>query len=84
MSTFQELGLAPGFLHILEKKGFATPTPIQHQAIPIALQGKDIIGIAQTGTGKTWAFGMPMLQRLAQSGGRGLVIVPTRELAYHV
>ncbi len=84
LSSFQELGLAPGFLQILEKKNFVAPTPIQHQAIPIALQGKDIIGIAQTGTGKTWAFGMPMLQQLAQKGGRGLVIVPTRELAYQV
>ena len=84
MSTFQDLGLAPGFLEILEKRKFTTPTPIQHQAIPVALQGKDIIGIAQTGTGKTWAFGLPMLQQLAQKGGRGLVVVPTRELAYQV
>ena len=84
MSTFQELGLAPGFLQILEKGNFSVPTPIQHQAIPIALQGKDIIGIAQTGTGKTWAFGLPMLQRLAQEPGRALIVVPTRELAYQV
>ncbi|HLD49759.1 MAG TPA: DEAD/DEAH box helicase, partial [bacterium] len=63
---------------------FHTPTPIQQKAIPIALEGKDLIGIAQTGTGKTLAFGIPMLQRLAQTGGRGLVLVPTRELAVQV
>lgn len=71
-------------LQILEQKKLTVPTPIQHQAIPIALTGKDIIGIAQTGTGKTWAFGIPMVQRLAQGKNRGLVIVPTRELAYQV
>lgn len=79
---FAELGIDTRILSILSQKKIAEPTPIQHQAIPTALQGKDIIGIAQTGTGKTWAFGIPMLQRLAQHGGRGLIVVPTRELAY--
>jgi ATP-dependent RNA helicase RhlE len=81
---FTSLGIAPGLLQVLVKLKFTVPTPIQHQAIPIGVQGKDVIGIAQTGTGKTLAFGIPMLQRLAQQGGRGLVIVPTRELAYQV
>jgi ATP-dependent RNA helicase RhlE len=63
---------------------FKVPTPIQFKAIPIGIEGKDIIGIAQTGTGKTLAFGIPMIQRLAQGPGRGLVLVPTRELALQV
>jgi ATP-dependent RNA helicase RhlE len=62
----------------------ANPTPIQLQAIPAALQGKDIVGIAQTGTGKTFAFGIPMIQRLARVKGQGLVVLPTRELATQV
>ncbi len=82
--SFSNLGIAPGLLQILERMKFTVPTPIQHQAIPIAIEGKDVIGIAQTGTGKTMAFGLPMLQRLAAHGGRGLVILPTRELAYQV
>lgn len=68
----------------LAKRNLTTPTPIQAQAIPTALEGKDVIGIAQTGTGKTFAFGIPMLQRIFRGEGRGLVIVPTRELAYQV
>ncbi|MBI2635793.1 DEAD/DEAH box helicase [Candidatus Peregrinibacteria bacterium] len=83
-ASFTNLGIAPGLLQILARMKFTAPTPIQHQAIPIAVEGKDVIGIAQTGTGKTMAFGLPMLQRLAQFGGRGLVILPTRELAYQV
>lgn len=82
--SFTNLGIVPGLLQILARMKFTTPTPIQHQAIPIAVEGKDVIGIAQTGTGKTIAFGIPMLQRLVQFGGRGLVILPTRELAYQV
>ena len=82
--SFYGLGIAPGLLATLEKLGFATPTPIQRKAIPIAIEGKDIIGIAQTGTGKTMAFGIPMIQQLAQKKGRGLVLVPTRELAIQV
>ncbi len=81
---FYGLGIAPQFMEALQRIKFHTPTPIQQKAIPIALEGKDLIGIAQTGTGKTLAFGIPMLQRLAQSNGRGLVLVPTRELAVQV
>lgn len=82
--SFQGLGIAPKFLEILAKNGYTVPTPIQHQCIPVANEGKDIIGIAQTGTGKTLAFGIPMLQSLAQKPGQGLVVVPTRELAVQV
>jgi ATP-dependent RNA helicase RhlE len=81
---FSDLGIGKNFLDVLKKKGFETPTPIQHQVIPGALEGKDVIGIAQTGTGKTLAFGIPMLQRIALSKGQGLVLVPTRELASQV
>ena len=83
-NSFYGLGIAPGLLEALNTLKFSTPTPIQYKAIPIAIEGKDIIGIAQTGTGKTLAFGIPMIQRLAQKTGRGLVIVPTRELAIQV
>lgn len=82
--NFYGLGIAPGILGILDKLAFTVPTPIQYKAIPIAIEGKDIIGIAQTGTGKTLAFGIPMMQRLAQIRGRGLILVPTRELAVQV
>lgn len=82
--TFHGLGIAPGLLQILEKLRYSSPTPIQHQAIPSAIEGQDMIGIAQTGTGKTFAFGIPMIQRLAQVKGRGLVLLPTRELALQV
>ncbi|MBI5599025.1 MAG: DEAD/DEAH box helicase [Deltaproteobacteria bacterium] len=81
---FYGLGIAPALLDKVEKLGFSVPTPIQRKAIPIAIEGKDIMGIAQTGTGKTLAFGIPMVQRLAQKKGRGLVLVPTRELALQV
>ncbi|OQA92242.1 MAG: ATP-dependent RNA helicase RhlE [Elusimicrobia bacterium ADurb.Bin231] len=82
--SFYGLGIAPGLLQVLTKLGFDKPTPIQYKAIPHAVEGKDIIGIAQTGTGKTLAYGIPMIQRLAQKKGRGLVLVPTRELAIQV
>jgi len=83
---FEELGIAPRILGILQKLKFTTPTPIQYKSIPPALEGKDIMGIAQTGTGKTLAFGIPMIQRIAQSNGAaiGLIVVPTRELAVQV
>ncbi len=81
---FYHLGLAPDMLKVLEKLKFVTPTPIQNQAIPIALEGKDIMGVAQTGTGKTMAFGIPTVQRLASEGGQALILVPTRELALQV
>jgi len=80
---FDNLGIAPEFLKILEQHKFNTPTPIQHQAIRPAMEGKDVVGIAQTGTGKTLAFGLPLLQRLrgSKGNGLGLIILPTRELA---
>ena len=78
---FNDLGISPEFLKILEKNNFIIPTPIQHQAIKPAMEGKDVVGIAQTGTGKTLAFGLPLLQRLRGSQGIGLILLPTRELA---
>lgn len=81
---FNGLGISPEFLKILERNKFVNPTPIQHQAIKPAMEGKDVVGIAQTGTGKTLAFGLPLLQRLRGTGGVGLVILPTRELAIQV
>jgi ATP-dependent RNA helicase RhlE len=92
-SNFADLGLAPAFLDAVRDAGYTTPTPIQLQAIPLALKGRDLIGLAQTGTGKTAAFTLPILQRLADKGdrnGRGpcgpraLVLTPTRELAAQV
>jgi len=82
--SFYGLGIAPGILAILGKIHYTTPTPIQHQSIPIGIEGKDIVGIAQTGTGKTLAFGIPMIQRLALSKGMGLILLPTRELALQI
>jgi len=81
---FYHLGIAPDMLKVLDKLKFFTPTPIQKQAIPMALEGKDIMGVAQTGTGKTLAFGIPTIQRLAAEGGQALILVPTRELAMQV
>ncbi len=81
---FSDLQISDKILSILSQKGFEVPTPIQQKIIPAGIQGKDIIGIAQTGTGKTLAFGIPMLQRLCQKKGQGLILVPTRELALQV
>jgi len=81
---FSNLGIAVNLLAILAEQNFTSPTPIQQKCIPAVLAGKDIVGVAQTGTGKTLAFGVPMLQRLAANKGRGLVILPTRELALQV
>ncbi|MDO8648278.1 MAG: DEAD/DEAH box helicase [Candidatus Peregrinibacteria bacterium] len=83
-TTFHSLGITPKILEVLDREGFTTPTPIQLSSIPAGIDGKDIIGIAQTGTGKTLAFGIPMMQTLMQKGGRGLIILPTRELALQV
>ena len=83
-SGFVDLGVAPTLIEALTRLGCLEPTPIQRQAIPVALKGKDVVGIAQTGTGKTFAFGIPMIQRLAQIKGQGLVMLPTRELATQV
>ena len=84
---FTTLGLAPELVRAVADEGYAQPTPIQAEAIPLALAGRDLIGSAQTGTGKTAAFVLPILQRLS-SGPRGtlraLILVPTRELAEQV
>jgi ATP-dependent RNA helicase RhlE len=82
--NFYGLGIAPAILNVIERLKFTVPTQIQRQAIPIGLQGQDVMGVAQTGTGKTMAFGIPLIQRLAQIKGRALVVVPTRELAIQV
>jgi ATP-dependent RNA helicase RhlE len=81
---FEGLGITESLLSAIENLKYNEPTPVQKQAIPAAIEGKDIIAIAQTGTGKTIAFGIPMIQRLAESKGRGLIVVPTRELAHQV
>ncbi len=81
---FDDLGIDPKILAILHKHKFTVPTPIQHQSIPAGLEGKDLVGIAQTGTGKTLAFGIPLIQRLLTGGGYGLIVLPTRELALQV
>ncbi len=83
-SGFYGLGIAPKILDILERIKFKVPTPIQLKAIPLAIEGKDIVGIAQTGTGKTHSFAIPMVQRLVQKKGIGLVLAPTRELAIQI
>ena len=84
---FAALGLAPELVRAVADEGYAHPTPIQSEAIPLALAGRDLIGSAQTGTGKTAAFVLPILQRLS-AGPRGtlraLILVPTRELAEQV
>ena len=89
MTQFTELGLSPEVLRAVADTGYETATPIQAQAIPVALSGKDVLGIAQTGTGKTAAFTLPMIDRLAQGRAkarmpRSLVMEPTRELADQV
>lgn len=82
---FQGLRIAPRLLELLAAMQLKSPTPIQRKAIPQALEGKDIVGIAQTGTGKTLAFGIPLIQRILQTNtGVGVVILPTRELALQV
>ncbi|GBR75690.1 superfamily II DNA and RNA helicases [Candidatus Termititenax persephonae] len=82
--TFSDLSLNPTLLSVLDANKWITPTPIQARAVPLALQGKDILGIAQTGTGKTLAFGLPIVQTLSASSGNALILVPTRELAQQV
>jgi ATP-dependent RNA helicase RhlE len=83
-TTFYGLSIAPELLQRLEALKFVTPTPIQYKAIPIGIKGEDLIGIAQTGTGKTLAFSIPLIQRLAVLKCQGLIICPTRELALQV
>ncbi|MBI5413451.1 DEAD/DEAH box helicase [Candidatus Peregrinibacteria bacterium] len=83
-SDFANLGVNAKIIAILDQLNIKTPTPIQHKAIPVGLEGKDIIGIAQTGTGKTLAFAIPIMQRLSAGRGKALIILPTRELALQV
>jgi len=87
--SFSNLGLSPKVLSAVEAAGFATPTPIQIKAIPVAVTGRDVLGIAQTGTGKTASFVLPMLTRLEKGRARArmprsLILAPTRELAAQV
>lgn len=82
--SFHNLGLDAPILKVLDQLKFHIPTPIQAHAIPDAIRGEDIIGVAQTGTGKTLAFALPIIQRLINHGGRGLILLPTRELAIQV
>ena len=89
--TFESLGLSPALLRALTEQNYTTPTPIQAEAIPLAMAGHDLLGGAQTGTGKTAAFGLPLLNRLAKQTAangfrrpRALILVPTRELAVQV
>jgi ATP-dependent RNA helicase RhlE len=83
--SFQELGLLESVVHGVQSLGFVEPTPVQERCIPLILEGKDVIGSAQTGTGKTAAFALPVLTRLGKKGAaRCLVLEPTRELAIQV
>src|SRR5947207_4869559 len=91
LSNFSDFGLLPPILDALAAEGYDNPTPIQSQAIPQVLAGRDLCGIAQTGTGKTAAFALPILQRLAgettrtpRGTCRALVLSPTRELASQI
>jgi len=86
--TFENLNLIEPILKALQKEGYSTPTPIQEKSIPILLQGKDLLGCAQTGTGKTAAFSIPILQKLYKTDNRksikALILTPTRELAIQI
>lgn len=91
MTSFTSLGLAEPLLRALAAENYTTPTPIQLEAIPLVLSGRDVLGLAQTGTGKTAAFSLPMLHLLAEKGGqakpaapRALILAPTRELAIQI
>ncbi|MDL4840148.1 DEAD/DEAH box helicase [Aquibacillus rhizosphaerae] len=86
MTTFKELSVSKPIMKALEQMGFEEATPIQEQTIPLGMQGKDVIGQAQTGTGKTAAFGIPMIEKIDKDVKKiqGLVVAPTRELAIQV
>ncbi|MCB0764287.1 MAG: DEAD/DEAH box helicase, partial [Flavobacteriales bacterium] len=90
-TTFNDLGLIEPILKALQEEGYTHPTPIQEQAIPHLVKGRDLLGCAQTGTGKTAAFAIPILQELHQHGPTGrkrairtLILTPTRELAIQI
>ena len=84
--TFRELGLSEAMLKALEKKGYGYPTTIQAEAIPHFMQWKDVIAKAPTGTGKTFAFGIPMIEHIDPElqEVQGLILAPTRELAIQI
>ena len=85
--NFSELGLGDAQLRACKSLGYTEPTPIQRQAIPVVLEGRDLIGCAETGTGKTAAFLLPIIQRISERhlpGVRVLVLAPTRELALQI
>ena len=84
--TFDDIGLSAGVLKAVHDAGYRTPTPIQAQAIPLILKGRDVMGLAQTGTGKTAAFTLPIVERLVDGPKRTrcLVLTPTRELCVQV
>ena len=88
MNQFSELSLSPVLLANLAKNNFVTPTPVQAQAIPPALEGRDIVATAQTGTGKTLAFALPLVEAIANSkstrGVQAVILSPTRELAMQI
>jgi ATP-dependent RNA helicase RhlE len=91
MTSFADLGLSPKLLKALEKTTLKDPTPIQEQAIPYIMKGRDLMGLAQTGTGKTAAFGLPLLHRILDLGHppsprrvRALILAPTRELVSQI
>ena len=91
VSSFRDFGLADALLRALDAQQFTVPTPVQSETIPLLLDGRDVMGIAQTGTGKTAAFGLPLLHRLdadyvrpAKRGSRALILAPTRELALQI
>src|SRR4030081_3950609 len=84
--SFQEMGLMDAVVHGVQSLGFVEPTPVQERCIPLILEGRDVIGSAQTGTGKTAAFALPILSQISQHSPqpRVLVLEPTRELAAQV
>jgi len=91
MTTFDDLGLAPKLLEAIKAAGYDTPTPIQEKAIPLVLEGRDVMGLAQTGTGKTAAFGLPLIHQMLKSHEKreskcikALILAPTRELVNQI
>ena len=86
LTTFEELRLSKALLEAINNMGFEELTPIQAETIPLSLDGRDIIGQAQTGTGKTAAYGIPLIERLDPNQGQvqALIVAPTRELAMQV
>ena len=86
-TTFKDLNLSPSLQKALDELGIVHPTPIQEESFPVIMSGRDVVGIAQTGTGKTYAYALPVLRLLPYSrqvNPRALIIVPTRELVVQV